>query len=156
MRYGFASANLWRYENSYWTEYCYIWESYFNNRWALITQHLHLIVMRWEISFLMQTFTIMVVKIYLHVAWFQWCFLLLSKHNHLRELQALFIFTIAYPAPSHYLNQCWVIVNWNKHQWNCTQNTTLFIHENASENIVCEMAAILSRETWVKQTHVLC
>ena len=25
-----------------------------------------------------------------------------------------------------------------------------FIHENASENIVCEMAAILSRERWVK------
>ena len=29
------------------------------------------------------------------------------------------------------------------------QNTKLFIHENASENIVCEMAAILSRGRWV-------
>ena len=27
---------------------------------------------------------------------------------------------------------------------------TLFIHENASKNIVCEMAAILSRGSWVK------
>ena len=29
---------------------------------------------------------------------------------------------------------------------NFNQNTKLFIHENASEKIVCEMAAILSRE----------
>ena len=35
---------------------------------------------------------------------------------------------VAYSAPSHYLNQCW--------------NTKLFIDENASENIVYEMAAI--------------
>ena len=50
--------------------------------------------------------------------------------------------------PSHYLNQCWVIVNWtlrNKFQWNINQNTKLFIHEKASENIVCKMTAILSR-----------
>ena len=46
----------------------------------------------------------------------------------------------------------WVIVNWtlrNKLQWNFNQNTKLFIHEKASENIVYEMAAILSRERWV-------
>ena len=55
--------------------------------------------------------------------------------------------------PSHYLNQCWVIVNLtltNKRQWYFNQNTKLFIHENASENIVCEMAASLSREGWLK------
>ena len=55
---------------------------------------------------------------------------------------------VTYSAPSHYLNQCWVIVNWtlgNKLQWNFNQNAQLFIHENASENIVCERAAILSR-----------
>ena len=34
----------------------------------------------------------------------------------------------------------------NKLQWNFDQNTNIFIHENASEIIVCEMAAILSRE----------
>ena len=53
-------------------------------------------------------------------------------------------------APSHYLNQYWAIVNWtlrNKLQWNFHQNTYLFIDENASENIVCETAAILSM--WV-------
>ena len=31
------------------------------------------------------------------------------------------------------------------HQWNFYQNTNIFIHENASENIVCEMVVILSR-----------
>ena len=37
-------------------------------------------------------------------------------------------------APSHYLNQCWLIVNctlMNKRQWNSNQNTKLFIHKNA-------------------------
>ena len=36
-------------------------------------------------------------------------------------------------------------VNWtigNKIQWNFNQNTKIFVHENASENIVYEMAAI--------------
>ena len=51
-------------------------------------------------------------------------------------------------APSHYLNQCWIIVNWNprnKFQWNLDQNTIIFIQENAIENVVCQMSAILSR-----------
>ena len=33
-------------------------------------------------------------------------------------------------TPSHYMNQCWLIVNWttrNKFQWNLNQNTTVFI-----------------------------
>ena len=53
---------------------------------------------------------------------------------------------------------CWVIVNWtlrNKLQWNFNQNTKLFIHGNAYENIVCEMAAILSRGRWVKEPLIL-
>ena len=60
---------------------------------------------------------------------------------------------VVYSAPSHYLNQCWVIVNWilrNKLQWNFNQNTKLFIHKIAFENIVTEMAAILSRGRRVK------
>ena len=51
------------------------------------------------------------------------------------------IMVVAYLAPSHYLNQCWVIVNWtlrNKLQWNFNQNTKFFIHENLSENVVCQ------------------
>ena len=40
------------------------------------------------------------------------------------------------------------IVNWtlgNKLQWNLNQNSCVFIHENAFENVVWKMAAILSR-----------
>ena len=33
----------------------------------------------------------------------------------------------------------------NKLKWKFNKNTQLFIHENAYENIVCEMTAILSR-----------
>ena len=35
-------------------------------------------------------------------------------------------------AQSHYLNQCWNIVNWNlrnKRQWNCNRNSYIFIQE---------------------------
>ena len=50
------------------------------------------------------------------------------------------------------LNQCWVIVSWafrNRFQWNFNQKTKLIIHDNAFENIVCEMTAILYRGRWV-------
>ena len=56
-------------------------------------------------------------------------------------------------APSHYLNQWWLIINQtlrNTLQWNLNKNTQFFIHENSLENVVCEMAAILSRGRWVK------
>ena len=55
---------------------------------------------------------------------------------------------MAYSAPSHYLNQCLVIVNWtnsNKVQCNFNQNSIFFIQENAFENVACEIAAIFSR-----------
>ena len=58
--------------------------------------------------------------------------------------------------PSHYLNQYLFIVSWtfrNKLQYNYNQNTKLFIHENASEKSVCEIAAMLSRGRWVELTH---
>ena len=56
-------------------------------------------------------------------------------------------------GPSHCLNQCWVIVNWtlrNKLRRNFYQNTKLFIHKNASENIISKKATNLSRGRWVK------
>ena len=55
---------------------------------------------------------------------------------------------MAWTAPSHYLNQCWNIVNWtlrNKLQWNFNRTSYIFIQENALVNVVCEMASILSR-----------
>ena len=57
-------------------------------------------------------------------------------------------------APSYYLNQCWNIVDWtlrNKTQWQFNQNFNIFIHENAIEIVVCEMASILLRpESYVQ------
>ena len=50
--------------------------------------------------------------------------------------------------PSHHLNQCWLIVNWslrNTSQRNFIWNSNIFIQENAFENDVCKMAAILFR-----------
>ena len=47
----------------------------------------------------------------------------------------------AFQAPSHYLNQYWVVVHWNlrnKLQWIFNQNAKLFIHKNASENVICQ------------------
>ena len=47
-----------------------------------------------------------------------------------------------------YLNQCWNIVNSklrNKFQWFLKRNSSIFIQENAFENVVRKMAAILSR-----------
>ena len=44
-----------------------------------------------------------------------------------------FEWLVAWPAPSHYLNQCWKIVNWtlgNKLQWNLNRNLYIFIQEN--------------------------
>ena len=50
-------------------------------------------------------------------------------------------------------NQCWIIVNWtlrNKLQWNFNRHIKLFTHENAFENIVCEMAPFCPVGRWVK------
>ena len=44
------------------------------------------------------------------------------------------IWTPTWTAPSHSLNQCWVIVSWtlrNKFQWNFRRNSYIFIQENA-------------------------
>ena len=60
---------------------------------------------------------------------------------------------VAYSMPSHYINQWWVVVNWtlrNKRQWDFNQSTKLFIKQSAYQNIVCEMAALLSRPQCVK------
>ena len=65
------------------------------------------------------------------------------------------LWLVAWTAPSHYLNQCWNIVNWtlkNKFQWNLNRNSYNFIQENASENVVWKMAAILSRPQCVKNS----
>ena len=43
---------------------------------------------------------------------------------------------VAWSAPSHYLKQCWNIVNLtlrNKFEWNINRNSHIFIRENAFE-----------------------
>ena len=64
---------------------------------------------------------------------------------------------MVWSAPSHYINQCWNVVNWairNKLQWNRTRNSYIFIPKNAFENVVGKMAAILSRPHCAN--HVAC
>ena len=56
-------------------------------------------------------------------------------------------------AQSHYLNKCWNVVNWtlmDALQWSSYRNSNLFIQENAFENIVWKISAILSRSQCVK------
>ena len=60
--------------------------------------------------------------------------------------------------PSHYLNQCLNIVNWtlgNKLQWHFNQSSHIFFQENALENVVWKMSAILSQPQCVKLGHAL-
>ena len=51
---------------------------------------------------------------------------------------------LACSVPSHFLNQCWLIINWtlgNKLQWNCNWNSNTFI-EDRFENDVCNFHII--------------
>ena len=44
---------------------------------------------------------------------------------------------VAWSVPSHYLNQCWNVVNWtprNQLQWNRNRDSYIFFQENAFEN----------------------
>ena len=44
-------------------------------------------------------------------------------------------------APSHYLNECWLTINWtpgNKLQWNPNRNSVISIQENAFEIVICQ------------------
>ena len=57
------------------------------------------------------------------------------------------LWLVAWLMPSHYLNQCWLIVDWtlgNKFQWNVNQNTIILKIENVFEKVICKMATILS------------
>ena len=55
----------------------------------------------------------------------------------------------ANPLPEPMLTYCQLDPLEKKLQWNLNQNTKLFI---AFDNVVCEMAAILSREEWVNNS----
>ena len=62
---------------------------------------------------------------------------------------------VAWSAPSHYQNQCSDIVNWslrNKLQWTFNHNSHIFIQDNAFENVVWKITAILPRSQCIKGT----
>ena len=52
-------------------------------------------------------------------------------------------------APSHYLDRCWVIDNWtlgNIYQWNCNQNTKLFIGSHFADKLKWPLKALVTRK----------
>ena len=68
-------------------------------------------------------------------------------------IKCMFLLKMAWTAQSHYLNQCWNMLDWtlrNKLQWNPNRNPYISIKENAYENVVWKMAAILPQPQWVK------
>ena len=65
---------------------------------------------------------------------------------------------VACIVPSHYLNQGCIMTNWtltNKRKWNFNKNTTVFIYDNAFENVIYEMVVILFRGRRVNHLHHL-
>ena len=59
---------------------------------------------------------------------------------------------VACSAPSHYLNQCWFIVDWtpgNKFQWNLHGIISFSFKKMHLKNRLPKMVAILSRWRWV-------
>ena len=51
---------------------------------------------------------------------------------------------LACSAPIHYMDQCWLTINWtlgNNLQWNCYRNSNTFIEETF-ENVVCNFPII--------------
>ena len=64
------------------------------------------------------------------------------------------------PPSAAYMRQ-WIetglveIMAWRWTQLNFNEDTKLFIHENASEKIICKMVAILSRGRWFKPSWIL-
>ena len=72
-----------------------------------------------------------------------WCMTSLSSWTHCGRVVHICVSKLTWSVPSHYLKQCWNIVNWtprNKLQWNFHRNSYIFIQENPFEN-----GAILSR-----------
>ena len=61
---------------------------------------------------------------------------------------------MTWPAPSHYLNQCWNLINRtlrNKLQWNYNRTSWILLQENEFEKVVWKMAAIFSRPQCVNK-----
>ena len=74
-------------------------------------------------------------------------------HKCISELTIIVSDNGVSPDQCQAIIQCWNIFNWtlgNKLQWNLNQNSYIFIQENALENVVWKMVAILPRPQCVK------
>ena len=83
--------------------------------------------------------------------WHIWCVYKTYQHWFRQRL-------VAYLAPSHYLNQCCLIVNRPKGTYFSEilfKISKVFIQEHALENIVCKMVTILSRPQCVTHCGVM-
>ena len=87
-------------------------------------------------------------------------------HTQNDPCQVMACWLLAYLVPSHYLNQCWHIVNWilrKKLQWNAYQNSSSFIQEDAFKNIakgrpfcaasMCKQTDGVPYNSWFSLTH---
>ena len=66
---------------------------------------------------------------------------------------------VTWLAPSHYLHQCWNIVNWasrNKLRWNISGNSCILIQENPFQNAIWKMVAILFQLQCVNWLRHIC
>ena len=60
-------------------------------------------------------------------------------------------------APSHYLNQCWLIISkvqWHPSQSNFTRNTSAISHWNYLENYLSKILFKSPRGQWVNRYHI--
>ena len=110
----------------------------------------------WLRAISQETFQPSVIKIRLENAYGQWINSLRPSDPYMLQQTNQHWFRqwlVAWSATSHYLNQCWDIVNWtlrNKLQWNFNRNFNIFIQKNSFDSIDCGMAAILSQPQCIK------
>ena len=113
----------------------------------------------WSVLYSLDTFFLQISKAFLiGVTHFQSIFL--THWGRVTHICVSKLTTIVWSAPSHYLNQWWDIVNsnlGNKFQWFLKRNSSIFIQENAFENVVRKMAAMLFRPQceWTRETFVV-
>ena len=80
----------------------------------------------------------------------------LKSQNQIPKIKRFASRLVIWSTSSHYLNQCWNIFNSNlrnKVQWNLKRYSYIFIQENVFENVICEMAVLLSRPQCVNIFH---
>ena len=57
-------------------------------------------------------------------------------------------------APSHYLNQCWLIISevqWQLYEGNFARDASTINHQNLSENYISKISFKFPRGQWVKK-----